>query len=46
LWYPPPPNIRAKPPPSRMLKFGCFDLKTPKNGGGAAGRKKGAGYFI
>jgi len=29
-----------------MLKFGCFDLKTPKNGGGATGRKKGWGIFI
>ena len=23
-----------------MLNFGCFELKIPKNGGGAAGRMK------
>jgi len=29
-----------------MLKFGCFDLKTPKNGGGATGRKKRGGWYM
>jgi len=29
-----------------MLKFGCFDLKIPKNGGEAAGRKKRGGWYI
>jgi len=28
-----------------MVNFGCFEVKTPKNGGGAMGRKKRGGLL-
>ena len=40
-----PHQIQGQNLPPKMVKFGCFELKTPKNGGGAMGRKKRGGLL-